>query len=350
MGPIAPARKGVARFEAFRRGFTLVELLVVITIIGILIALLLPAVQAAREAARFLQCRNNLKQLALGALNFEQTTKRFPSSGWGFHWAPDPDRGNDVDQPGSWLYPLLPQLEQLPLSRLGSDQQPNLWTATQLAGMAAVLQTPLGMMNCPTRRPTALFPNTYYQAINTELGANWVLNNVRADYAICAGDQSLGQYTAGPPDLPTALSWTAHNSWPNLEDPTSVGAGNVATGISFARSRVKVCDITDGTSCTYMLGEKYLCTDLYFTGTSSADNESSYTGYDNDNCRTAYSAPLEDAPGYDSLNQFGSAHANGFNMAMCDGSVRVINYTIAPAVHDYLGNRHDGHVIDGKSF
>ena len=65
------------------RGFTLVELLVVITIIGILIALLLPAVQAAREAARRVQCTNNLKQLALGMLSFEQGNGHFPSGGWG---------------------------------------------------------------------------------------------------------------------------------------------------------------------------------------------------------------------------------------------------------------------------
>src|SRR3977135_3561541 len=74
-------------------GFTLVELLVVIAIIGILVALLLPAIQAAREGARRAQCKSNLKQLALGCLNHHDTQKHFPTGGWGYQWVGDPDRG-----------------------------------------------------------------------------------------------------------------------------------------------------------------------------------------------------------------------------------------------------------------
>jgi prepilin-type N-terminal cleavage/methylation domain-containing protein len=334
-----------------KRAFTLVELLVVITIIGILIALLLPAVQAAREAARLAQCQNNLKQLGLAMLDFEQASKRLPPGGWGYNWAPDADRGNDVEQPGSWLYNILPYLEQLPLYQRGSDGQPGLWTSTQLAGMAQVLQTPFAMMNCPTRRKAVAYPNIYYQTtvLNDE-GADRVPNDARGDYAACAGDQYSAQYDPGPPDLPSALALDQSRGWPNLDDPASVGAANVATGISYKRSRVKIADITDGTSNTYMIGEKYLTPDNYYNGWDTADNESFYTGYDNDNCRTTCLAPMQDQPGYSDPSRFGSAHPAGWNMVLCDGSARLINFNIDAATHLHLGNRRDGYVIDAKQW
>src|SRR5687768_6477407 len=86
------------------RGFTLVELLVVIAIIGILVALLLPAVQAARESARRTQCKNHLKQLSLAFLTHENTYGYFPSGGWGWVWTGDPDLGSGERQPGGWAY------------------------------------------------------------------------------------------------------------------------------------------------------------------------------------------------------------------------------------------------------
>ena len=110
-------RSGKGEPPARACGFTLVELLVVITIIGILIAMLLPAVQAAREAARMAQCRNNLKQLALGCMTHESLTKRLPTGGWGFAWTGDADRGTDSRQPCGWLYNVLPFIEQQAATR-----------------------------------------------------------------------------------------------------------------------------------------------------------------------------------------------------------------------------------------
>ena len=100
-------------------GFTLVELLVVITIIGILIALLLPAVQAAREAAEKAQCTNNLKQIALAALGHEHANGWFPTGGWSFMWVGSPDDGFGMSQPGGFGYNCLPYMDQQPLHDLG---------------------------------------------------------------------------------------------------------------------------------------------------------------------------------------------------------------------------------------
>ena len=146
------------RYLSRLHGFTLVELLVVITIIGILIGLLLPAVQSAREAARNLQCKNHLKQIGLAFLSHEAAHGHYPSGGWGVRWVGDADRGFRYGQPGSWVYNVLPYLEQQALWELPADGDPNTITETQKNRAREMVRTPLAVMNCPSRRRAVLYP------------------------------------------------------------------------------------------------------------------------------------------------------------------------------------------------
>ncbi len=328
-----------SKIHHLKSAFTLVELLVVITIIGILISLLLPAVQSARETARRMQCSNNLKQIGLACLNHESSNGFLPTGGWGYMWIGDPDRGFTKSQPGGWIYNILPYCEQTALHGLGAGKDD---TAKKAAALT-LAQTPLSLVNCPSRRPTAVYPNYCrgtYIAYNLGGIYSSSTNNglARSDYAANASGSYLAD-AEGPSstDGESTYSWLVSSNF---------------SGIIYQRSQTTMAAISDGTSNTILVGEKYMNTDYYTTGEDMGDNENMYAGYDNDSFRwtsTSY-PPRQDQQGYDTWPSFGSCHAAGFNVVLCDGSVRSIGYSIEPTVMSCLGSRKDGQAIDGSAF
>jgi prepilin-type N-terminal cleavage/methylation domain-containing protein len=330
-----------------RRGFTLVELLVVIAIIGILIGMLLPAVQAARESGRRLSCINNLKQISLAILNHENDTKRFPTGGWGKKWVGDPDRGNSSGQPGGWIFNTLPYLEQNILHNLTS----NLEKEEKYKAAAKMIAVQVPGFLCPTRR--AAEPRPYHPEDDPQtFNADWVSLAARTDYAINRGD-----YFLEPGDGPVSVDDTSYK-WPNT---------SVITGISFLRSTIRAIDISDGLSNTYLVGEKHICTQDYFTGKDPGDNSSLYQGDDFDIARhtgfnyydknnkpvPVFLPPVKDLRKWADETKsycFGSAHPSTWQMSLCDGSVHSISYDIDAEVHRCLGCRNDGQLVERDKF
>ena len=269
--------------------FTLVELLVVIAIIGVLVALLLPAVQAARESARRTLCSNQLKELATGGLNHESSMKFFPTGGWGWQWVGDADRGFGQSQPGGWIYNILPFIEQRAKHDMPKDGKPNEHTDPQLEGARRMLIDPILIINCPTRDNGLLGPTEKIGrfANNSALNPSGAINVYvgHSDYAANAGDVSIGGGTDGPSNLVAAA--LPNFPWLTFD---KIGSRNPPeadfTGIPFQRSEVGIRHVTDGTSKTYFAGEKYLDPSLFFTKEDTCDNETWCTGHNNDNFRT----------------------------------------------------------------
>ena len=143
------------------RGSSILELIIVILVIAFLISLLLPAVET-REAPRRTQCVNNLKQLALGCLNYESANRHFPTNGWGSNWLGDPNRGVGITQPGGWLCNILPYIEETALYNLQKGKT----GAEQAAAATKMAQTPLFQLYCPSRRPVQVFPFTHKPMVN----------------------------------------------------------------------------------------------------------------------------------------------------------------------------------------
>ena len=314
-----------------RTAFTLVELLVVIAIIGILVALLLPAVQSAREAARRTQCKNHLKQIGLAMQNHHDVQLFFPTGGWGWSWVGDPDSGFDDKQPGGFFYNCLPYMEYENIRNIGSGEP---W-ATKVNTLMKLVNSPVPTYYCPSRRQ----PRVHNQSVS-EVNVTYTNTSAKTDYSANCGCQDHNQINGGPgsaaPGMPAP---------PGLPEATG---SNPGTGVSYRCSKVAMRDILDGTVYTIAVGEKYIAPQNYETGGDYADNENVYVGYDNDLYRSTNASwwpPLQDTRKVQNYYVFGSAHPSGFNAVFCDGSVHVINYNVEKTLYCNMGDRRDGTAI-----
>lgn len=303
------------RLVQARSGFTLIELLVVIAIIAILIALLLPAVQQARESARRSQCRNNLKQIALGMQTFHDTHKRLPQAGGNSPLGENPAVRTFYF---SWPFHIYPFIEQSTLFKLApKDPLVDINTVPNGAAILAKLDsTPIPSFYCPTRRAVRLYHN---DAV-TDYAGN--LGSAVNDGVIVTNSN-------------TTISTFA--------------------GVAFQ-------GIPDGTSNTLMVGERRINSLYIDNGTDFYDNEPAVRPADDcDVVRRAQpvggswlgpafdiNIPTTAVGGYfggGGLCQFGGPHVEGMTAALCDGSVRFMNYQIDVKVFKNACGRRDGQSI-----
>ncbi len=233
-------------------GFTLVELLVVIAIIGVLVALLLPAIQAAREAARRIQCTNNLKQLGLAIHNFESSQKRLPPGYASDSLATPVPATRDAttwDAPPGWGWGafLLPHLEQATISQQADMELP-LWHPRH----AELIRTTLASFLCPTdsgEREPFLVTDPSGQPLTIE---GQQVEVGRSNYVASHGQESCwGECGSAPTATIFTNIYTSETTTVEVNGDVS----KVGDGPFYRNSRVAFRDITDGLSNTIFLGE-----------------------------------------------------------------------------------------------
>ena len=272
---------------ATRNAFTLVELLVVVAIIGILVGMLMPAVQSVRESARRTECKNNLKQIGLAFHIHHDALRFFPTGGWSWNNPPTYFGGPlaGAEQKAGWGFQILPYIE-------GKN--------VHLSDPITAIETPNPVFFCPTRRG----PQT------VALGDNY--------------DPPLGVS-----EVTRALcDYAASN--------------RQGTGAVQRFKPLRFRDMTDGTSNTMVVGEKRL--NLSFLGKPQDDDNEGYTaGWNEDTIRRTDEPPKPDYFGEgDGEKLFGSSHPATLNLVFVDGSVHSISYSIDPQTFLWIGSRNDG--------
>ncbi len=326
-----------------KQGFTLVELLVVIAIIGILIALLLPAIQAARESARRMQCKNNLKQIGLGVATHLNEQGHFPTGGWGWGWSGDPDRGFQAKQPGGWLYNILPFTEMKPVHDFGISNNQK--------GRTQTAQSIISFFSCPSRRPSILYPYAGSSPMANIDDPSTVKVVAKADYAGNGGDNytSYPDYGSAKGSSSDIYSNSSTYLWKLYYNPhpTPAYSSGATYGIFYAHGFIKTSDVKVGTAHVYLGGEKYMNPDHYLDSDTDDDQPWSQ-GLDVDTIRWVNNPPLRDQRGVSGFNNFGGNHPSTFNMLFCDGAVHAISYDIDSTAHRSLGNRTGKYVDASK--
>lgn len=308
--------------SGYRRGFTLVELLVVIAIIGILVALLLPAVQAAREAARRMQCSNNLKQIGLALHNYHDTYKVFPPgnlvrvTGQGV----PPPYGDGW----TWHARTLMFIEQGPLyDRISSVMGTDIGGVNSAPQQLAGRQTRITVFQCPSH-PT---------------GGN---NPSKNDYQLSTYNGVCG-------------TTTFNND--QMDQVTDIGYR--ANGIFYLNSNTSIADILDGTTNTFMVAEVH--DELKGAPNSNrmrgSDRKYNFSGAGDGNPPTDVSeyligmenddpinANTRDANGFfnDDGEYAGSYHPGGAQFLMADGSARFVAETLNMTTYRALSTRANG--------
>ena len=350
-------------------GFTLVELLVVIAIIGVMVGLLLPAVQAAREAARRMSCSNNLKQLALASHNFHDTFGKFPygmlrndNNGWGH-----PEFGTPTV---SRRYALMHQLmmfceqqafwenwDQLTFNnnrlsdpRFGGDGV----TMDPTNATSAVGQTLANTLRCPSN------PGSMWNVSHSPTG-NGVY--ARGDYFGCAGQRGYPGFNATRPSL-----WNPFG--PGSDYPRPPGGKGTASqaranGMFSRCIQFGMRDALDGTSNTILLGERAYFDPMFdqcgppATSTMIGNWGWVWFGAEGNaflgtgvpiNYRIRSCADMADPVRYDDrINAFGSMHPGGVQVAMTDGSVRFVSESISALVFNAMGTRAGNEVFTSEN-